>query len=102
MLNFFMCSIDLQQMVSIFVQTYYQGKRKPSHLHRTRPIKRDPTFNIWDEEDWASMNPKITDNFMFLTIVHCQKHSGTQKLDMQPEFMKFVSRLVQSNKKTKL
>ena len=65
---------DLQ---NIFVKTFLKGKGHLSHLLGTGPAKNSLTFASWDEKDskvmswlWNSMTPKISDQFMFLTIAH--------------------------------
>jgi len=56
------------------VQTFLKGKGKISHLLGTGPVKEDPKFEAWDEEDslimswlWNSMTPEISDTCMFLS-----------------------------------
>ncbi|XP_071903167.1 uncharacterized protein [Coffea arabica] len=58
---------------SQFVQTFFKGKGKISHLLGTGPKKGDPKFAAWDEEDsmvmswlWNSILPEISDTCMFL------------------------------------
>ncbi|KAL5813378.1 hypothetical protein ACOSQ3_024138 [Xanthoceras sorbifolium] len=55
------------------VQTFLKGKGKLRHLTGTGPLKEDPRFDAWDEEDsmimtwlWNSMTPEVNDTCMFL------------------------------------
>ncbi|XP_044504086.1 uncharacterized protein LOC123224478 [Mangifera indica] len=57
---------------SQFGRTYLKGKGRLNHLLGTGPVKDDPMFEAWDEEDsmimswlWDSMDPMISDTCMF-------------------------------------
>ena len=59
---------------SQLVHTFFKGKGKLSHLLGTRPRRKDPRFDTWDEQDsmimawlWNSMTLEISVTCMFLT-----------------------------------
>ena len=59
---------------SQFVKTYLKGKWRLNHILGTGPKKGDPTFEEWDKDDsmimswlWDSVDPAISDTYMFLT-----------------------------------
>ncbi|KAK8340668.1 hypothetical protein V6Z12_A08G113300 [Gossypium hirsutum] len=58
---------------SQLVRMFLKGRRKLSHLLKSRPKEGDPKFDSWDEQNsmvmswlWNSMMPKISDTCMFL------------------------------------
>ena len=59
---------------SQLVHTFLKDKWKLSHLLGTRPRRKDPWFDAWDEQDltimarlWNLMTLEINDTCMFLT-----------------------------------
>ena len=101
----------LFEMASICLNLFErQRKTQPSSWNMTKD--RRPKFDVWDEEDpmimswiWDSMNLEISELVCFRPL---PKQFGnafnklTQKLEMQLEFMRSRSELVQSKKETKL